>query len=97
MRQPREQFVPPKDLTEEERAARPKLNLKKRTVGNVANSAASTGSSSIFGAAKPRDERVYEAKKAAEAKQKEALAAKEDASKPVEDAAKAVEKLAVTE
>ena len=51
----------PKELTEEERAMRPKLALKKRTKPVVSNAttSASPKSSSIFGEAKPRDESKF--------------------------------------
>lgn len=46
----------PRELTEEERAARPKLVLKKRTGAPKSTKSASSSRSSIFGDAKPRDD-----------------------------------------
>ena len=63
----------PRELTEEERAARPRLQLKKRTAKSTN---ASAPRSSIFGDAKPRDAaKVAEIeKRAAEREAREAAA-----------------------
>ena len=74
----------PKELTEEERAARPKLLLKKRTKPISDNTlATSSPKSSIFGEAKPRDETKFLAQQKEieerEAARSAALLAKEKA------------------
>lgn len=63
---PARQQEMPKDLTEEERAARPKLKLAPRTVGSASStepSPVSPSKPSPFGSARPRDEKEYEKKK----------------------------------
>lgn len=76
----------PRELTEEERAARPKLMLKKRTKP-VARTAQTSTRSSIFGDAKPRDETKFLAQEKAreerEAAKSAALLSKESATQDV--------------
>ena len=64
----------PRELTEEERAARPKLMLKKRTKP-VTRTAESSTRSSIFGDAKPRDETKFLAQEKAREEREAAKAA----------------------
>lgn len=52
-----------KEATPEEIAARPKLKLQPRKSDKPPAAKAETGRSSIFGAGKPRDEKVYESQK----------------------------------